>query len=146
MSDPTIRATALAHALVVAAKGSVEEVLAAAVQFEHFIVNGLSMGHPATAPKAAAPAAAPKAAAPKAAPAAAPKAADPAEMKKAVGDKVNALLKASKRDEAISLLGSFNGAKSASGIVDQGEAIVKKFIAGADKILAAAEAEAGLSE
>ena len=61
------------------------------------------------------------------------------DAKKMVGDKVNELLRANKREEAVALLASFEGAQSATGIVSQGEEVVQAFMAQADEILSAAE-------
>jgi hypothetical protein len=55
---------------------------------------------------------------------------------KIVGDKVNELLKANKRTEAVALLATFDGAKSASSILKQGPDVIKAFLDGADEILA----------
>jgi hypothetical protein len=58
------------------------------------------------------------------------------DLKKMVGDKVNELLKADLRDQAVDLLASFEGATSATGIVKQGQEVVDAFLAGADELLA----------
>jgi hypothetical protein len=55
---------------------------------------------------------------------------------KIVGNKVNELLKANKRAEAVALLETFDGAKSASGILKQGPDVIKAFLDDADEILA----------
>lgn len=77
------------------------------------------------------PAKSPKAEAPKAEP---KKAAEP-DPKELVGKAIEKLLKAGKRDKAVALLGTFNGAKSASGVLEQGVDAVSAFLAGAEGIL-----------
>lgn len=59
---------------------------------------------------------------------------DPKEVKA----RVDALLKANKRTETIALLNSFKGAKSASGITEQGQDVMSAFIAQADELLMSA--------
>jgi hypothetical protein len=59
------------------------------------------------------------------------------DAKKMVGDKVNEMLKANKRDEAVALLASFADATSATGIVKQGDDVISAFMEGADAILSA---------
>ena len=56
----------------------------------------------------------------------------------AVKAAVDSMLKANKRDEAIALLASFDGAKSASAISEQGADVMAQFIEQANEILLAA--------
>lgn len=53
----------------------------------------------------------------------------------AVKGAVDGMLKANRRDEAIALLASFNGAKSASDITKQGQEVMAAFIEKAEEIL-----------
>jgi hypothetical protein len=76
--------------------------------------------------KAAAKVAAPKVE--EVAPPAGPSAAD-------VEARIDSMLKANKRKEAIALLASFNGAKSKTGIIEQGAEVMAAFVEGADAIL-----------
>lgn len=69
---------------------------------------------------------------PKVEPAKKPAEPDPKEL---VGKAIENLLKANKRTEAVDLLATFNGAKSASGVLEQGAEAVAKFLAGAEEIL-----------
>jgi len=48
---------------------------------------------------------------------------------------IESMLKANKRKEAIALLASFNGAKSKTSIIEQGEEVMQKFLDGAEEIL-----------
>jgi hypothetical protein len=57
------------------------------------------------------------------------------ELKKMVGDKVNELLKADLREQAVTLLANYEGATSATGIVKQGQEVVESFMAAADALL-----------
>jgi hypothetical protein len=52
--------------------------------------------------------------------------------------KIDAMLKANKRKAAIDLLASFNGAKSKTGIIEQGAEVMAAFVEGADEILLSA--------
>ena len=125
-----IREKALSAAVATAAESGADAVIAAAKQFEAYILG--------TA-KSATPAAAKPAATTAAKPAAAKKAEVDPDAKKLVGDKVNELLRANKREEAVALLGSFDGAQSATGIVAQGDEVIQSFLTQADEILTAAE-------
>ena len=125
-----IREKALSAAVATAAESGADAVIAAAKQFEAYILG--------TA-KSATPAAAKPAATTAAKPAAAEKAKVDPDAKKLVGDKVNELLRANKREEAVALLGSFDGAQSATGIVAQGDEVIQSFLTQADEILTAAE-------
>lgn len=69
----------------------------------------------------------------KAKPVAKPNEIDP-DLKKLVGDKVNELLKANLREQAVELLGSFE-ATSATGIVKAGKETVDSFMEQADALL-----------
>ena len=143
-----IREKALSAAVqVLGQSAGIAGVIAAAKQLEAYIASGASAA-PKETPKAAEPKSAAKVE-PKAAPATKPaakpeakpekaKALDP-DAKKLVGDKVNELLKANKRDEAVALLASFDGAASATGIVVQGDEVIQAFLAGAEEILASSE-------
>lgn len=71
--------------------------------------------------------------------------ADP-DLKKAVGDKVNELLKANLREQAVDLLASFDGATSATSISLQGPEAVESFIAQADELLSATTEEGNLAD
>ena len=53
----------------------------------------------------------------------------------AVKGAVDGMLKANRRDDAIELLASFSGAKSASDITKQGQEVMAAFIAKAEEIL-----------
>lgn len=53
----------------------------------------------------------------------------------AVKGAVDGMLKANRRDDAIELLASFNGAKSASDITKQGQEVMAAFIEKAEEIL-----------
>ena len=162
-----IREKALSAAVAVAAAEGVAAVVAAAQKFEAYITGG------AASPKASAPtSASPKtttsgASAPAAKPAANTKAApgsattaskpakaasapkkdevDP-DAKKMVGDKVNELLKANLREEAVALLASFGEATSATGIVKQGDEVTGAFMEQADALLTAAAEAGGLAD
>lgn len=68
------------------------------------------------------------------------------DLKKMVGDKVNELLKADLRDQAIDLLASFEGATSATGIVKQGQEVVDAFMEQADALLTAAAEAGGMAD
>ena len=68
------------------------------------------------------------------------------DLKKMVGDKVNELLKADLRDQAVDLLASFEGATSATGIVKQGQEVVDAFMEQADALLTAAAEEGGMAD
>ena len=68
------------------------------------------------------------------------------DLKKMVGDKVNELLKADLRDQAVDLLASFEGATSATGIVKQGQEIVDAFMEQADALLTAAAEAGGMAD
>ena len=68
------------------------------------------------------------------------------DLKKMVGDKVNELLKADLRDQAIDLLASFEGATSATGIVKQGQEVVDAFMEQADALLTAAAEAGGIAD
>ena len=125
-----IREKALSAAVATAAESGADAVIAAARYFEAYILG--------TA-KSATPAAAKPAATTAAKPAAAEKAKVDPDAKKLVGDKVNELLRANKREEAVALLGSFDGAQSATGIVAQGDEVIQSFLTQADEILTAAE-------
>lgn len=148
-----IREKALSAAVATAAELGADAVIAAAKQFEAYILGNVKNAPAAiaataakapttakSAPTGKAPIATSAASASPSKPAAktAPKKAevDP-DAKKLVGDKVNELLRANKRDEAVALLGSFDGAQSATGIVSQGDEVVQAFMAGADEILSA---------
>ena len=149
-----IREKALSAAVATAAESGADAVIAAAKQFEAYILGTATTAakpaaaKPAAAKPAATTAAKPAAAKPAAAKPAAATAAKPAATKKAevdpdakklVGDKVNELLRANKREEAVALLGSFDGAQSATGIVAQGDEVIQSFLTQADEILTAAE-------
>ena len=127
-----IREKALSAAVATAAESGADAVIAAAKQFEAYILGTATT---AAKPAAAKPAAAKPAAATAAKPAATKKAEVDPDAKKLVGDKVNELLRANKRDEAVALLGSFDGAQSATGIVSQGDEVVQAFLTQADEIL-----------
>ena len=143
-----IREKALSAAVATAAESGADAVIAAAKQFEAYILGMAKSATPAAAKPAATTAAKPAAAKPAAAKPAATTAAKPAATKKAevdpdakklVGDKVNELLRANKREEAVALLGSFDGAQSATSIVAQGDEVIQSFLTQADEILSAAE-------
>ena len=143
-----IREKALSAAVATAAESGADAVIAAAKQFEAYILGTAKVATPAAAKPAATTAAKPAAAKPAAAKPAATTAAKPAaaekakvdpDAKKLVGDKVNELLRANKREEAVALLGSFDGAQSATGIVAQGDEVIQSFLTQADEILTAAE-------
>ena len=68
------------------------------------------------------------------------------DLKKMVGDKVNELLKADLRDQAVDLLASFEGATSATGIVKQGQEVVDAFMEQADALLTAAAEAGGMAD
>jgi len=68
------------------------------------------------------------------------------DLKKMVGDKVNELLKANLRDQAVDLLASFEGATSATGIVKQGQEVVDAFMEQADALLTAAAEAGGIAD
>ena len=137
-----IREKALSAAVTVAGAQGEDAVISAAKAFAAYIIGGTA---PAAKPAAAKPEAKPAAAKPAAkpaAPAAKPATPKPAakpevdpDAKKLVGDKVNEMLRANKRDEAVALLASFDGAQSATGIVSQGDEVVQAFLAQADEIL-----------
>lgn len=59
----------------------------------------------------------------------------PSIRPEAVKGAVDGMLKANRRDDAIALLASFNGAKSASDITKQGQEVMAEFIAKAEEIL-----------
>jgi outer membrane biosynthesis protein TonB len=85
---------------------------------------------PASEPKA------PKAAKPKTEPKPEPKPEPVAEsLEPKVEKAIESMLKANKRKEAIALLASFNGAKSKTSIIEQGEEVMQKFLDGAEEIL-----------
>ena len=123
-----------------------DAVVEAAKKFATFLFGGVPASAPAKAPaqpvatktatvpakiaKPAAKSAETKPAAPK------KDEVDP-DAKKMVGDKVNEMLKANKRDEAVALLASFGDATSATGIVKQGDDVISAFMEGADAILSA---------
>lgn len=141
-----IREKALSAA--VALGGDPATVVAAAQAFEAFLGGASSAAKPADPkPAATKPAATKPATTPATKPAATKPAAKPApkkdevdpDAKKMVGDKVNELLKANKRDEVIALLASFDGAQSATGIVALGDEVIEAFMAGAEEILASSE-------
>ena len=144
-----IREKALSAAVATAAESGADAVIAAAKQFEAYILGTAKVATPAAAkpaattaakpPVAAKPAAAKPAATTAAKPVAAKKAEVDLDAKKLVGDKVNELLRANKREEAVALLGSFDGAQSATGIVAQGDEVTQSFLTQADEILSAAE-------
>lgn len=48
---------------------------------------------------------------------------------------IESMLKANKRKEAITLLASFNGAKSKTGIIEQGAEVMAAFLEGAESVL-----------
>src|ERR1700677_4552819 len=68
------------------------------------------------------------------------------DAKKLVGDKVNELLKANLREEAVALLASFGEATSATGIVKQGDDVIGAFMEGADALLTAAAESGSLAD
>ena len=125
-----IREKALSAAVATAAESGADAVIAAAKQFEAYILGTAKVATPAAAKPAATTAAKP---------AATKKAEVDPDAKKLVGDKVNELLRANKREEAVALLGSFDGAQSATGIVAQGDEVIQSFLTQADEILTAAE-------
>jgi hypothetical protein len=142
MSEGNNRDKALAAALVGVSSGdTTSKLVERANAFLTFLNGGAPATAPATMPATTAPAK-PKPAATKPKPAAAKpvvnaEVAD-VDLKKLVGDKVNELLKANKRTEAVDLLASFDS-QSASGIVSQGEDVITAFMTQADEILASAE-------
>ena len=141
-----IREKALGAAVTVAGSLGDDAVVEAAKKFATFLSSGAQVSAPAKVP--AQPAATKTATAPAkvAKPAAKPVETKPAapkkdevdpDAKKMVGDKVNEMLKANKRDEAVALLASFADATSATGIVKQGDDVISAFMEGADAILSA---------
>lgn len=48
---------------------------------------------------------------------------------------IESMLKANKRKEAVALLASFNGAKSKTGIIEQGAEVMAAFLEGAESVL-----------
>ena len=141
-----IREKALGAAVTVAGSLGDDAVVEAAKKFATFLLGGAQVSAPAKVP--AQPAATKTATAPAkvAKPAAKPVETKPAaskkdevdpDAKKMVGDKVNEMLKANKRDEAVALLASFADATSATGIVKQGDEVIQAFMEGADAILSA---------
>ena len=141
-----IREKALGAAVTVAGSLGDDAVVEAAKKFATFLLGGAQVSAPAKVP--AQPAATKTATAPAkvAKPAAKPVETKPAapkkdevdpDAKKMVGDKVNEMLKANKRDEAVALLASFADATSATGIVKQGDDVISAFMEGADAILSA---------
>lgn len=156
-----IREKALGAAVAVAATSGEDAVISAAKKFEAYIIGGTaspkasSAGTSAsakTSPSAAPAQAATKPATTKTASGSATTASKPAkaasvakkdevdpDAKKLVGDKVNELLKANKRDEVIALLASFAEATSATGIVKQGDEVIAAFMEQADALLAVDE-------
>ena len=142
-----IREKALGAAVAVAGPLGDDAVVSAATKFAAFLMGGTAPAVTKPATKPVVEKAKPVTAAPaeKAKPVAAKPAAQVAakpeinpDAKKMVGDKVNELLRANKREEAVALLASFEGAQSATGIVSQGEEVVQAFMAQADEILSAA--------
>ena len=142
-----IREKALGAAVtIVGGASDADAVVEAAKKFATFLLGGVPASAPAKAPAqpaatktATAPAKVAKTAAkPAETKPAAPKKdeVDP-DAKKMVGDKVNEMLKANKRDEAVALLASFADATSATGIVKQGDEVIQAFMEGADAILSA---------
>lgn len=126
------RAIALQEAVKVGAqiKAPPLQILEIAAQFEAFIYGSGNQISTAAPPAAKTEKAEKIAKLP-------PKPKEPeVDYKKIVGDKVNALLKANKRPEAVELLASFNGAKSATAVIEQGADTIKAFLEGADAILA----------
>ena len=141
-----IREKALGAAVTVAGSLGDDAVVEAAKKFATFLSGGVPASAPTKVP--AQPAATKTATAPAkvAKPAAKPVETKPAapkkdevdpDAKKMVGDKVNEMLKANKRDEAVALLASFADATSATGIVKQGDEVIQAFMEGADAILSA---------
>ena len=141
-----IREKALGAAVAVVGSLGDDAVVEAAKKFATFLLVGVPASAPAKAP--AQPAATKTATAPAKVvkPAAKPVETKPAapkkdevdpDAKKMVGDKVNEMLKANKRDEAVALLASFADATSATGIVKQGDEVIQAFMEGADAILSA---------
>lgn len=128
MSQET-RAAALAQAVIYCKDRPAVEILPLAATFNDFIEGNDKQSEPVkAATKVEKPAKI------KTEPKPEPKKVE-VDYKKVVGDKVNELLKANKRSEAVELLASFNGAKSASGVIDQGEEAIQAFLVGADAIL-----------
>jgi len=79
----------------------------------------------------------PKAIKGKAEPKAEPKVVEPVaeSLEPKVEKAIESMLKANKRKEAIALLASFNGAKSKTSLIEQGEEAMQKFLDGAEEIL-----------
>ncbi len=136
MSQET-RAAALAQAVILCADRPALDVLTLAVSFNDFIEGNDKQPAPAQTTEPVKTAVEKKAA--KVAAVEKTKAVETkpvVDYLKIVGDKVNELLKANKRSETVTLLATFDGAKSASGILKQGPDVIKAFLDGADEILA----------
>ncbi len=59
----------------------------------------------------------------------------PTNLEPQVEKAIESMLKANKRKEAIELLASFNGAKSKTGIIEQGAEVMAAFLEGAESVL-----------
>jgi hypothetical protein len=140
----TLRAIALQQAVAVVGKiGDAAAVINAAEAFNDFLnaaeAAPVKIEKPATKPAtkpdvAAKPVKVEKAATKPAkveAPVEAAAPSDADRVESLIGD----MLKANKRKEAIALLASFEGAKTKSGIIEQGPEVMTAFIEGAEAIL-----------
>ncbi len=150
-----IRATALQHAITLYSRldqpDGTDMVIAAAEHFEAYLKGGhvnqiVTTDVLKAANKPSKPAVTKPVTKPAAKPAAKPVEAEPEpETETAteddgaeVEDVIQSMLKANKRHEAIALLKKFGGAKSKTGIVQQGAEVMAAFIEAANEILMAA--------